>query len=163
MKVETGGKIGKTGQAKKSGKAERSDKVFHVSNPFSDGADSLDDIEGAGSADGVDESAALQASSGVSSLLALQEIQLGQEEDKRAYQYGNQLLQQLQQLQAELLRGGVTPDRLQAIARFIQSQRDHVAQSLVLQEIIVQIETRVHVEAAKYGQSLSDIAGRQEY
>ncbi len=148
MKIGSGSSVGKTTSLKRSQKSQHVDKVFAVRGSNS-AQDEIDDVEATDSLDNV------YANAGVSALLALQETQFGVEENKQAYEYGNALLHHLRQLQNELLAGKVSGQRLQAIARFIQAQRGNLGQDLRLREIIVQIETRMHVEAAKYGQSLA--------
>ncbi len=141
------------GKAKRSEKATASDAVFSVSS------DNIEEIDEASGADGAADIAG-SALGGIGALLNLQEVQLGEQSNQEAADYGKGLIEQLRQLQSELLRDDVTMYRLNTIQQFINHHRNKAAHSLALKGVIAQIETRVAIEMAKYGQDIALVKKR---
>ncbi|TCS63011.1 flagellar assembly protein FliX [Varunaivibrio sulfuroxidans] len=89
---------------------------------------------------------------GVESLLAVQEVEDALEEKTRkakARRYGDDLLERLQRLQDDLLRGRISKEDLATLAQKIRQGRVHVTDPR-LNEILDEIELRAEVEVAKW-------------
>ncbi len=154
MRINSGSSVKRndgTGKAKRGERASASDAVFSVSSD--DKIEETDETSGAGDIAG-------SALGGIGALLNLQEVQLGEQSNQQAADYGKGLIEQLRQLQSELLRGDVSMYRLNTIQQFINHHRNKAAHSLALKGVISQIETRVAVEMAKYGQEIALIKKR---
>ncbi|MCH9852434.1 MAG: flagellar assembly protein FliX [Alphaproteobacteria bacterium] len=152
MRINNGSSIkgnGRLTATKRTGPASTSDAVFSVNSD--DKIEETDEASGTGEAGDI----AGSALGGIGALLNLQEVQLGEQHNQQAADYGQGLIEQLRQLQAELLRGDITIHRLNAIQKFINHNRSRAAHSLALGAVISQIETRVAVEMAKYGQDIA--------
>ncbi len=153
MRVSTDNSVKKNEKTLGAGRAKRASGAGAV---FSVGAagGAIDAIDDLADTDGSSELAGGIATSGIGSLLSLQEVQFNEQQDQGALDYGKGLITQLRQLQSELLRGDIEITRLNAMQYFINSNRGKASNSLALQGIIAQIETRVAVEMAKYGQDI---------
>lgn len=67
----------------------------------------------------------------------------------RARQWGNDTLDQLEQIRTDLLLGAIPKERLINLAQMVSERRQH-AEDPRLNELLDDIELRVRVEIAKY-------------
>lgn len=88
------------------------------------------------------------------SILSLQEVGDSTEEESRRqlYRRGEDILDRLSEIQAEILSGAISVDRLQNLAQLLRTRRETVEDPR-LQQIIDEIELRAEVEIAKWGRS----------
>lgn len=89
---------------------------------------------------------------GVESLLAVQEVEdalEGKARKAKARKYGDDLLERLQGLQDDLLRGRISKENLGTLAQKVRQGRTQVTDPR-LNEILDEIELRVEVEVAKW-------------
>lgn len=110
-------------------------------------AESLASLDQAEESQGVDAPAAV---GGIAALLATQGVgdALEREARKRLVDYGNDLLDKLEELRHGLLMGAIPKDKLIALAQMVRSRRDS-APDPHLAEMLNEIELRVEVELAK--------------
>ena len=96
---------------------------------------------------GVDAPAAV---GGIAALLATQGVgdSLDREARKRLVDYGNDLLDKLEELRHGLLFGAIPKEKLIALAQMVRSRRDAPSDPH-LTELLSEIELRVEVELAK--------------
>lgn len=88
----------------------------------------------------------------VESLLAVQEVEdslEGKTRRAKARRYGDDLLERLQHLQDDLLRGRVSKENLATLAQKVRQGRARIDDSR-LNEILDEIELRAEVEIAKW-------------
>jgi hypothetical protein len=90
------------------------------------------------------------AVTGIAALLVTQGVgdSLEREARRRLVQYGESLLDQLEELRHGLLLGAIPKEKLIAMAQMVRSRRDHVPDPH-LAELLDEIELRVEVELAK--------------
>lgn len=86
---------------------------------------------------------------GVGAMLALQGVGDMSESRRRAVKRGASLLDLLEAMKADLLIGGVSPARLDAMSQQLAAVRERVEPDL--DAVIDEIELRVLVELAKTG------------
>lgn len=98
------------------------------------------------SAAGVTATAAM---AGIDALLALQEVDDSTSRASRGKKRAVEILDHLEDLRLGLLSGGLSPDKLAALSRAVQHQRDQVDDPR-LAEILDEIDLRAQVELAKY-------------
>jgi hypothetical protein len=130
------GAVGKTDKAKKSGAAGGTSFADMLSDDTA-GVSSVAPALGAGS---------------ISALLTIQANEQATERDsrRRAVAYGDDLLDELDNLRVGLLMGDYSVDQLYRMTQRLQQHRLTVDDPELL-NIINDIELRVRVELAKYG------------
>ena len=101
--------------------------------------------------DAPNKAAAASPLASVAGMLALQEMGDALESRKKAIQKGNSLLDRLENIRRDLLFGGVPQDRLSNLKRMVEQQRETLVDPL-LNSILDDIDLRVRVELAKFGQ-----------
>ncbi|HMA50593.1 MAG TPA: flagellar assembly protein FliX [Magnetospirillaceae bacterium] len=133
------------GGASAAGPASKTAKTTKTSGGgFAESLASLDQAE---ETQGVETPAAV---GGIAALIATQQVgdALDREAKKRLVDYGNDLLDKLEELRHGLLMGAIPKDKLIAMAQMVRSRRDHVPDPH-LAELLNEIELRVEVELAK--------------
>ena len=110
-------------------------------------AESLASLDQAEESQGVDAPATV---GGIAALLATQGVgdALDREARKRLVDYGNDLLDKLEELRHGLLMGAIPKEKLIALAQMVRSRRD-MPSDPHLSELLNEIELRVEVELAK--------------
>lgn len=133
------------GGASAAGPASKTAKTTRTSG--SGFAESLASLDQAEETQGVESPAAV---GGIAALIATQQVgdALDREAKKRLVDYGNDLLDKLEELRHGLLLGSIPKDRLIAMAQMVRSRRDHIPDPH-LAELLNEIELRVEVELAK--------------
>lgn len=133
------------GGASAAGPASKTAKTARTSG--SGFADSLASLDQAEETQGVETPAAV---GGIAALIATQQVgdALDREAKKRLVDYGNDLLDKLEELRHGLLMGAIPKDKLIAMAQMVRSRRDHIPDPY-LAELLNEIELRVEVELAK--------------
>lgn len=131
---------GRTGAVGKSDKAKKTGSSSGVNF-----ADFLSEEEG--SAEAVSAPIATNA---IGALISLQEGNSEQDNKRRAVQYGDDLLDELDNLRLSLLTGNYTLVTLQNLSSRLTQRRMTVSEPYLL-EMIDDIELRVKVELAKFG------------
>ena len=132
------GAVGKADKAKKAGGANGASFADLLSTDEADGGGSVSAPLGAGA---------------VSALLTLQaatEHATERDSRRRAVQYGDDLLDELDNLRLSLLTGNYTLNSLQNLLQRID-QRRLTIDDPHLTELIDEIEMRARIELAKYG------------
>lgn len=134
---------GRSGAISKTDKAKKTGSVSGTSF-----ADMLSD----GTA-GVESVAPTLGAGAISALLTIQanEQATEQETRRRAIAYGDDLLDELDNLRVGLLMGSYTANQLQQMTYRLEQRRLSITDPQLL-EIISDIEMRVRIELAKYGQ-----------
>ena len=133
------------GGASAAGPASKTAKTAKTSGGgFAESLASLDQAE---EAQGVEAPATV---GGIAALLATQAVgdSLEREARKRLVDYGNDLLDKLEELRHGLLLGHVPKEKLIAMAQMVRSRRDSTPDPR-LSELLDEIELRVEVELAK--------------
>ena len=133
------------GGASAAGPASKTAKTTKTSG--SGFAESLASLDQAEETQGVEAPATV---GGIAALLATQGVgdSLEREAKKRLVDYGNDLLDKLEELRHGLLLGHVPKDKLIAMAQMVRSRRDSTPDPR-LAELLDEIELRVEVELAK--------------
>ena len=137
MKVEPTGRI-RTSPVKRAAKADKTGKggfTEHLdSNTAAPGA-----VTGSGPAQPVD------------ALLAVQEVEdsTGQDANRRARRWGEDMLDHLERVRLDLLNGALSHEKLRNLAVLV-SERKETATDPRLVELLADIELRARVELAKY-------------
>ncbi|NVK35522.1 MAG: flagellar assembly regulator FliX [Rhodobacteraceae bacterium] len=96
------------------------------------------------------------SSSGIQSmdaLLALQEVASESPRKKKALQHGHALLDQLEEMRAELLAGRMSEDRLEALSGLVSEEADSGDEEI--DGVLREVELRVKVELAKLGKFMN--------
>jgi len=137
-------KISKVGSGKKTSSASRPKSAAGKGDVF---AEHLREAVAATAAHGVAESGAVGT---VGSILAAQETPDSTQSRSRglARQYGDDLLDHLEDLRQDLLTGAIAKDKLSGLAQKMRAQRRETDDP-VLNTIIDEIELRAEVEIAK--------------
>ncbi|MCC2111766.1 MAG: flagellar assembly protein FliX [Hyphomicrobiales bacterium] len=91
-----------------------------------------------------------QAIQGIDALLALQGVDTPASHRRQAIQYGNDLLDQLEDLRLDLLAGRIDPSRIERMISVVRRRAD--TDDPQLDRLIREIELRASVELAKLGQ-----------
>ena len=140
MKLTGVGGASAAGPASKTAKTSKS-----AGGGFAEKLASLD--QGEEETQGVDAPSAV---GGIAALLATQGVgdSLDREARKRLVDYGNDLLDKLEELRHGLLMGAIPKEKLIAMAQMVRSRRD-VPSDPHLTELLNEIELRVEVELAK--------------
>jgi len=139
-------KVSRVGPTKELGVAKKKSKVQGAGPAFTD---SLKDVQGASAASGVLDTSSV---SGVDAMLAAQEIPVTQSNErsrKKLQDYGDDLLDRLDDLRLGILLGAYSKDKLAELAQRLRQKRDS-SEDRKLNEIIAEIELRVEVEIAKF-------------
>ena len=133
------------GGASAAGAASKSAKTGKTTG--SGFAESLASLDQAEESQGVESPAAV---SGIAALLVTQGVcdSLDREARKRAVDYGNDLLDKLEELRHGLLVGFLPKERLISMAQMVRSRRENISDPH-LSELLNEIELRVEVELAK--------------
>ena len=110
-------------------------------------AESLASLEQAEESQGVESPATV---SGIAALLVTQGVgdAVEREARKRAVEYGNDLLDKLEELRHGLLLGHIPKEKLISMAQMVRSRRESLSDPH-LSELLNEIELRVEVELAK--------------
>ena len=142
MKVSGVGAASGSGQARKTGSVDKS-----ASGAFAERLAETSSFEPVQEAQGVETPSAV---GGMEALLAIQNVgdSLDQEQRRRWVSYGEDILDQLEELRHGLLLGAVPKDKLIALAQMVRSRRDNVSDPR-LASILDEIELRAEVELAK--------------
>lgn len=133
------------GGASAAGPASKTAKASKIAGGgFAESLASLDQAE---ESQGVDAPAAV---GGIAALLATQGVgdSLDREAKKRLVDYGNDLLDKLEELRHGLLMGAIPKEKLIALAQMVRSRRD-MPSDPYLSDLLNEIELRVEVELAK--------------
>lgn len=133
------------GGASAAGPASKTAKTGKTSGSgFAESLASLDQTE---ESQGVESPATV---SGIAALLVTQSVGDATEREarKRAVDYGNDLLDKLEELRHGLLLGHIPKEKLISMAQMVRSRRETVADPH-LSELLNEIELRVEVELAK--------------
>ena len=140
MKLTGIGGASAAGSASKTAKTSKS-----AGGGFAEKLASLD--QGEEETQGVDAPSAV---GGIAALLATQGVgdSLDREARKRLVDYGNDLLDKLEELRHGLLLGAIPKEKLIALAQMVRSRRDAPSDPH-LTELLNEIELRVEVELAK--------------
>jgi len=140
MKVSGIGGTAAAGPTSKTAKAGKSS-----AGGFAENLASLD--QAADEAQSVDAPAAV---GGIAALLATQGVgdSLEREAKRRLVQYGEDLLDKLEELRHGLLLGAIPKEKLIALAQLVRSRRD-TSPDPHLNALLDDIELRVEVELAK--------------
>lgn len=141
-------KISNLGSSKPISGAGRKKKT-----PEDRGGDFASQLKGAVEATGFPSAVSVPATSGVDSILSVQEIAATPDatEDKsrrNARRYGDHLLDRLTEIRDDILAGAVSRGKLTELARTMRVQRRQ-SDDPRLNEIVDEIELRVEVEIAK--------------
>ena len=140
MKVSKTG-IASTASTKKARKTEAAG-----ASPFADHLESVkqnsDEVAPAGEVSGV---------TAVGSILAAQEVDVddGKKAREQLHKFGADILDRLDEIQQDLLRGAISKDRLTNLAQTLRAKKNSVDDPALL-SIITDIELRAEVELAKY-------------
>lgn len=142
-------KISGLGGAKGVSRSKKSKKS--AASRGAEFAEQLREAAGAEEPSGVLET---QAVAGVESILAVQATGDATEERQRrlAREYGEDILDKLDQIRADLLAGAIPKERLANIAQLMRAQKRRTDDPR-LNEIIEEIELRAEVEIAKLTRS----------
>ena len=92
----------------------------------------------------------------VSSILSVQEVEGEAKEDqqlRRLIQWGEDILDQLDNIRHDLLMGAIPLDRLSALAQTMRDRKTNVSDPDLL-TLINEIELRAEVEIAKYSRNI---------
>lgn len=137
-------KISKVGGPKDTASARKRNKSDASGNDF---ADRLREARGTGAASAPTESGAVGS---VDAIYALQEVPDATDEKRRAalQQFGNDILDRLDDLRVGILNGAFSKDRLAELAQNLRQRRQE-SDDPKLNEIIEEIELRAEVEIAK--------------
>ena len=137
MKVEPTGRI-RTSPVKRAGKAGKAGNGGFTEH--------LDGSSGAAGA--VTGAGPVRA---VDALLAVQEVEdaTGQDTNRRARQWGEDMLDNLERVRLDLLDGTLSPEKLRNLSKLV-TERKESATDPRLTELLADIELRARVELAKY-------------
>ncbi|CAK0777843.1 Flagellar assembly protein FliX [uncultured Gammaproteobacteria bacterium] len=136
IKIEGPGRMQGTGTVRRAGKAEGGPRGTFAKQLVGETA-STGGVTGAGAMGGVD------------GLFALQEVDNPTERASKGKKRAVEILEHLEDLRHGLLSGGLTPEKLTALSRVVQNQRDQIDDPR-LAEILDEIDLRAQVELAKY-------------
>jgi hypothetical protein len=133
------------GGASAAGPASKTAKTGKTSG--SGFAESLASLDQAEESHGVEAPATV---SGIAALLVTQGVGdvAEREARKRAVDYGNDLLDKLEELRHGLLLGHISKEKLISMAQMVRSRRETLSDPQ-LSELLNEIELRVEVELAK--------------
>jgi hypothetical protein len=143
MKVSGVGSSSKTGQTSRTSKASSTGTGSFVDN-LSQASESTVSETKAAILDSVSQVSTIE------SLLTIQEVgdSLDSEGKKRWVRYGEDVLDQLEELRHGLLLGTVPKEKLSNLAKMVRSKRDYIADPR-LSALLDDIELRAEVELAK--------------
>lgn len=93
--------------------------------------------------------------SGAGAILAAQEVTVADDQGakKQALQYGDDILDRLEEVQRDLLLGAIPKERLTNLAQLLRSKKSNVSDPQLL-KLIGEIELRAEVEIAKFTRTL---------
>ncbi len=138
MKIDSSGRVRPSAGGAK-GKAGKVEKGSGFTDHLSPQTDSVASVASSSPTQSVDALLAIQGVPDATTGRA----------NARARQWGNDALDQLEQIQTDLLLGGIPKGRLMNLARMVQERREHAADP-ALTSLLDDIELRVRVEIAKY-------------
>lgn len=137
-------KVSKTGSVKGADSSKKAKKAAGDDGGF---ANALREVSGA---DATEHAHATGGVGAVSSILAAQQVADATDHKSRGLMinYGNDLLDRLEQIRVSILSGAVSKERLQDLARRLR-ERKSGSDDPRLDELINEVELRVEVEIAK--------------
>ena len=141
MKIEGPGgpnQIRYTGKVSRTNKSSESGRTS-----FSDQLSSMDETSGTSA------SSEAQAVSNVDQLLGLQEVNDALSGRSQARQYGNNILDLLDNLRLQILEGQISKEQLIRIAKSVSARRAATSDPQII-EILDEIDLRAQVEIAKF-------------
>lgn len=138
-------KVSKTGSAKGPGATNKAKKSSPDDGAF---AETLRGVSGAEAAEQAQATGGVGA---VDSILAVQQTADATDHRSRGLMldYGNDLLDRLEQIRVAVLSGTISKDRLQELARKLR-ERKSASDDPKLNDLIAEVELRVEVEIAKF-------------
>lgn len=138
-------KVSKTGTAKGPDATKKAKKSSSEDGAF---AETLRGVSGGEAAEHAQATGGVGA---VDSILAVQQTAEATDHRSRGLMmdYGNDLLDRLEQIRVALLAGTISKDRLQDLARRLREQKSK-SDDPKLNDLIAEIELRVEVEIAKF-------------
>lgn len=138
MKIDSSGRV-RPSSTQAKGKANKTAGGGGFANHLSGSEDSAAPVTSAAPTQMVDAVLAIQTVGDATSGAA----------NARARQWGNDTLDQLEQIRTDLLLGAIPKERLINLAQMVSERRQH-ADDPRLNELLDDIELRVRVEIAKY-------------
>jgi hypothetical protein len=138
MKIDSSGRV-RTSSPPAKGKTNKTESGAGFASHLGSTGDPGSPVTSAAPTQTVDAVLAIQAVGDATSGAA----------NARARQWGNDALDQLEQIRTDLLLGAIPKDRLVNLARMVSERREH-AEDPQLNELLDDIELRVRVEIAKY-------------
>jgi hypothetical protein len=135
MKIKSNDPVGGASSVKKASRTKSAGGTFasHLSEP-----EETQGVTGTSAVGSLD------------SILSLQGVGDATEGNRKAKQYGEDVLKSLELLLHDLLDGSIPRSHLQQLADLMQEQREFGQMSPKMQEIVEEIETRALIELAKY-------------
>lgn len=136
-KTDSTSKTGKSSKTKKSSSSDKSDFLKHLSAAMG--------------GEGVDEVDSVSVTSGVSGILGIQAAEEATEREnrKKAIDYGDDVLADLDDLRMGLVTGRYSKVQLERLSANLQNRRDNISDEK-LKQILDEIDLRAQVEIAKY-------------
>lgn len=143
MKIDGPKKTGRTSSTKKSSKAKASSS--------SDKASFLNHLSAAMGGSETDEVSSVASTAGVSGILGIQAAEEATERENRqqAFDYGHDVLADLDDLRMGLVTGRYSKVQLERLSANLQNRRDNINDPKLI-EILDEIDLRAQVEIAKY-------------
>ena len=137
MKVEPTGRI-RTSPVKRAGKAGKAGNGGFTEH-----------LEGSSAASGAVTGAGPVRA--VDALLAVQEVEdaTGQDTNRRARQWGEDMLDNLERVRLDLLDGSLSLEKLRNLSKLVMERKESATDPR-LTELLAEIELRARVELAKY-------------
>ncbi len=138
-------KVTKTGSAKGPDAAKKTKKSSSPDGAFAD------TLRGVSGNEPAEQAQATSGVGAVSSILAVQQTADATDHRSRGVmlEYGNDLLDRLEQIRIAVLSGTISKDRLQELARKLR-ERKSASDDPKLNDLIAEVELRVEVEIAKF-------------
>ncbi|MBO6521452.1 MAG: flagellar assembly protein FliX [Rhodospirillales bacterium] len=138
-------KVSKTGSAKGPDATKKAKKSSAEDGAFAD------TLRGVSGADAAEQAQATGGVGAVNSILAVQQTADATDHRSRGLmlEYGNDLLDRLEQIRVAVLTGTISKDRLQELARKLR-ERKSASDDPKLNDLIAEVELRVEVEIAKF-------------
>ncbi len=138
-------KVSKTGTAKGPDAAKKTKKSSSEDGAFAE------TLRGVSGGEATEHAQATGSVGSVDSILAVQQTADATDHRSRGLMmdYGNDLLDRLEQIRVAVLAGTISKDRLQDLARRLR-ERKSKSDDPKLNDLIAEIELRVEVEIAKF-------------
>lgn len=138
MKIDSSGRV-RPSSTKAKGKTNKAAGGGGFANHLSGSGESASPVTSAAPTQSVDAMLAIQTVGDATSGAA----------NARAREWGNDTLDQLEQIRTDLLFGAIPKERLIKLGQMVSERRQH-AEDPRLNELLDDIELRVRVEIAKY-------------